>query len=39
MFKGFQELGWITSIRDTRAVRVTLEGKRQLWDLLRIPIG
>jgi DNA-binding transcriptional ArsR family regulator len=39
MFKRFQELGWISTIRDTRAIRVTLEGKRQFWDLLRIPIG
>jgi DNA-binding transcriptional ArsR family regulator len=39
MFKRFQHLGWIATIRDTRAIRVTLEGKRQFWDLLRIPIG
>jgi DNA-binding transcriptional ArsR family regulator len=39
MFKRFQELGWIATIRDTRVIRVTLEGKRQFWDLLRIPIG
>jgi DNA-binding transcriptional ArsR family regulator len=39
MFKRFQELGWIITIRDTRAIRVTLEGKRRFWDLLRIPIG
>jgi DNA-binding transcriptional ArsR family regulator len=39
MFQGFQEHGWITTMRDTRAIRVTLEGKRRFWDVLRIPIG
>lgn len=39
MFKRFQELGWLAGIRGTRAIRVTLEGKRQFWDVLRIPIG
>lgn len=39
MFKRFRELGWMTPVRDTRAIRVTLEGKRRLWDLLRVPIG
>ena len=39
MYKRFNDLRWMAPIRDTRAVRVTLEGKRQLWDLLRIPIG
>jgi hypothetical protein len=39
MFKRFQELGWLAGIRGTRAIRVTLEGKLQFWDVLRIPIG
>jgi len=39
MFQRFQELGWVARIRDTRAIRVTLEGKRQFWDVLRIPVG
>lgn len=39
MFRRFQELGWITRIRGTRALRVTLEGRRRLWDELRIPVG
>lgn len=39
MYKRFNDLRWMAPIRDTRAIRVTLEGKRQLWDLLRIPIG
>lgn len=34
-----QALGWVAGIRGTRAIRVTLEGKRRFWDLLRIPIG
>ena len=32
----FRQLRWIAPIRDTRAVRVTLEGERNLWKLLRI---
>jgi DNA-binding transcriptional ArsR family regulator len=39
MLNRFQELGWVTGIRGTRTIRVTLAGKRQLWDLLRIPIS
>jgi len=39
MYKRFNDLRWMAPIRDTRAVRVTLEGKQHLWDLLRIPIG
>lgn len=39
MFKRFQELGWVAGIRGTRAIRVTLEGKRQFWDVFRIPVG
>jgi DNA-binding transcriptional ArsR family regulator len=32
----FRELGWLVPIRDTRAVRVTLEGRTQFWRLLGI---
>lgn len=39
MFRRFQELRWLAPMNGSRAVRVTLEGKRRLWDLLRIPIG
>lgn len=39
LYKRLQELGWVVGIRGTRAIRVTLEGKRRFWDLLRIPIG
>jgi hypothetical protein len=39
MYRRFQELRWLAPISGSRAVRVTLEGKGRLWDLLRIPIG
>jgi DNA-binding transcriptional ArsR family regulator len=39
MFKRFQELKWIVPIRNSRAIRVTLKGKSQFWNLLRVPIG
>ena len=39
MYKRLVELRWVAPIRGTRAVRVTLEGKRRLWESLRIPIG
>jgi DNA-binding transcriptional ArsR family regulator len=39
MYKRFCESGWLAPIRDTRAVRVTVKGKTQLWKLLRIPLG
>jgi DNA-binding transcriptional ArsR family regulator len=39
MYKRLLELRWVVPIRDTRAVRVTLEGKSHLWELLRIPMG
>jgi hypothetical protein len=32
----FRELKWIMPIRDSRAVRVTLEGEKKLWELLRV---
>jgi DNA-binding transcriptional ArsR family regulator len=32
------ELRWIAPIRDSRAVRVTVEGKQQLWKVLRLPL-
>jgi hypothetical protein len=35
----FRELGWLIPIRDTRAVRVTLEGRTQIWRLLGITVG
>jgi DNA-binding transcriptional ArsR family regulator len=39
MYRRFQELKWLAPMNGSRAVRVTLEGKGRLWDLLRIPIG
>jgi DNA-binding transcriptional ArsR family regulator len=39
MYKRLLELRWVVPIRNTRAVRVTLEGKNCLWKLLRLPIG
>jgi DNA-binding transcriptional ArsR family regulator len=33
------ELRWIAPVRNSRAVRVTVEGKQQLWKLLRLPVG
>ena len=37
MYKHFRELRWVVPVRDTRAIRVTVEGRARLWDLLRIP--
>jgi hypothetical protein len=35
----FENLVWLVPVRDTRAVRVTLEGQAQIWRLLRIAVG
>ena len=32
----FRQLKWIAPMRGSRAVRVTVEGERKLWELLRI---
>jgi DNA-binding transcriptional ArsR family regulator len=39
MFKRFRELRWLAPIRDTRAVRVTLEGRTRVSKLLGISLG
>jgi hypothetical protein len=39
LYKRLLELRWVLPIRGTRAVRVTLEGRSRLWELLRLPIG
>jgi DNA-binding transcriptional ArsR family regulator len=39
MYKRLVDLRWVVPIRGSRAVRVTLEGKSRLWELLRLPIG
>jgi DNA-binding transcriptional ArsR family regulator len=36
MYRRFRELRWMAKIRDTREVRITVEGKRRLWELLRV---
>lgn len=36
MLLRFRQLKWIAPMRDSRAVRVTLEGERRLWALLRV---
>jgi DNA-binding transcriptional ArsR family regulator len=33
------ELKWIAPMRNSRALRVTLEGKQQLWKRLRLPLN
>lgn len=38
LYRRLHELKWLAPVRDTRAVRVTLRGKKELWDLLRIPV-
>jgi DNA-binding transcriptional ArsR family regulator len=38
IYKRFRELGWLISVRDTRIVRVTLEGQSQLWKMLGIVV-
>ena len=39
IYKRFRELGWLIPIRSTRVVRVTLEGRTQIWRLLGIAVG
>jgi DNA-binding transcriptional ArsR family regulator len=39
IFDRFRELGWLIPVRDTRVVRVTLEGRTQVWRLLGIAAG
>ena len=36
MYRRFVALKWIVPAKNTRAVRVTLDGKRELWKRLRI---
>jgi DNA-binding transcriptional ArsR family regulator len=38
MYKRFQEMGWMVPVRDTRVVRITVEGRARFWKLLRIPV-
>jgi DNA-binding transcriptional ArsR family regulator len=39
LYRRLNELKWTAPLRNTRAIRVTVEGKVRLWELLRIPIG
>jgi DNA-binding transcriptional ArsR family regulator len=39
LYKRCRELRWLAPIKDTRIVRVTIEGRARIWQLLRIPIG
>ena len=39
MYRRFVALKWVAGIPGTRAVRVTIEGKRELWKRLRVPIA
>ena len=39
LYKQFRELRWLIPIGDTRVVRVTLEGRTQVWRLLGIAVG
>jgi DNA-binding transcriptional ArsR family regulator len=38
MLKRFRELGWLLPVGETRAVRITIEGRVRFWELLRIPL-
>ena len=38
MYRRFVALKWIVPTKNTRAVRVTLDGKRELWKRLRIAV-
>src|SRR5581483_9026860 len=38
MYRRFVALRWIAPIKSTRAVRVTLDGKRERWKRLRIAV-
>ena len=39
IYERFRELGWLVPVRNTRVVRVTLEGQAQLWKLLAIAVA
>ena len=38
MYRRFVALKWVVPTKNSRAVRVTLDGKRELWKLLRVAI-
>jgi len=39
MYKRFRELRWVVPVRDSRVIRVSVEGRARLWELLRVPLG
>jgi DNA-binding transcriptional ArsR family regulator len=39
IYKQFRKIGWLVPVRDTRVVRVTLEGRVQVWKLFGIAVG
>jgi DNA-binding transcriptional ArsR family regulator len=39
MYKRFRELRWLAPVRDTRVVRVTVEGRTRVSKLLKIPLA
>jgi DNA-binding transcriptional ArsR family regulator len=39
MYQRFRELRWLVPVRDTRVVRVTVEGRTRVSKLLKIPLG
>jgi DNA-binding transcriptional ArsR family regulator len=39
MYKRFRELRWVVPVRDTRVVRVSVEGRARFWEMLRVPLG
>lgn len=39
LYRRFVDLGWLAALPKTRAVRVTLRGKEELWNQLRVACG
>ena len=39
LYKRFREVRWLVPVQNTRALRITVEGRVRLWELLRIPVG
>lgn len=38
IYRRFVMLRWIAPMKSTRAVRVTMDGRRELWKRLRIAV-
>jgi DNA-binding transcriptional ArsR family regulator len=39
IYKRFRDLRWLIPIKDTRVIRVTLEGRTNIWKLFGIAVG